>query len=306
MRALVLSGAGLNCERETAAALQLAGFRSEIVHIVDLIAAPEKLKQAQLLALVGGFSYGDHMGAALVLAEQMRRLGDALQDFIARDTLILGICNGCQLLLRLELLANAKWAFRANQSGRYECRWVHVRSCLDTPFTRKGQIIAIPVAHAEGQLFGGDHQQISLAYCDQHGAPAQGQHPLNPNGAEADAAAISAHQGRILALMPHPERALFPWQHPQILQLPSSKTKNVPITNSDFDTSSKAKNSPITNSDFDTSSKLNTTSTHPPQTTTPQPSTIHDPLSTIHYSLFTDQLAPAATIFTNATNYFQT
>ena len=115
MRALVLSGAGLNCERETAAALQLAGFRSEIVHIVDLIAAPEKLKRAQLLALVGGFSYGDHMGAALVLAEQMRRLGDALQDFIARDTLILGICNGCQLLLRLELLANAKWAFRANQ-----------------------------------------------------------------------------------------------------------------------------------------------------------------------------------------------
>ena len=167
MRALVLSGAGLNCERETAAALQLAGFRSEIVHIIDLIAAPEKLRQAQLLALVGGFSYGDHMGAALVLAEQMRRLGGALQDFIARDTLILGICNGCQLLLRLELLANSKWAFRANQSGRYECRWVHVRARLDTPFTRKGQIIPIPVAHAEGQLFGGDHQQISLSYCDQ-------------------------------------------------------------------------------------------------------------------------------------------
>ena len=292
MRALVLTGAGLNCERETAAALQLAGFRSEIVHIVDLIAAPEKLRQAQLLALVGGFSYGDHMGAALVLAEQMRRLGDALQNFIARDTLILGICNGCQLLLRLELLANSKWAFRANQSGRYECRWVHVRSCLDTPFTRKGQIIPIPVAHAEGQLFGGDHQQISLSYCDQHGAPARGQHPLNPNGAEADAAAISAHRGRILALMPHPERALFPWQHPQTLQaqLPSSKTKN----------------SPITNSDFDTSPKPNNTSTQPPQTqtTNPQLSTIHDPLSTIHYSLFIDQPAPAATIFTNATNYF--
>ena len=294
MRALVLTGAGLNCERETAAALQLAGFRSEIVHIVDLIAAPEKLRQAQLLALVGGFSYGDHMGAALVLAEQMRRLGDALENFIARDTLILGICNGCQLLLRLELLANSKWAFRANQSGRYECRWVHVRSCLDTPFTRKGQIIPIPVAHAEGQLFGGDHQQISLSYCDQHGAPARGQHPLNPNGAEADAAGISAHRGRILALMPHPERALFPWQHPQTLQaqLPSSKTKN----------------SPITNSDFDTSSKPNNTSTHPPQTTTLnyQLPPINYQLSTINYQLSIDHLAPAATIFTNATTHFQT
>ena len=277
MRALVLSGAGLNCERETAAALQLAGFRSEIVHIVDLIAAPEKLRQAQLLALVGGFSYGDHMGAALVLAEQMRRLGDALQDFIARDTLILGICNGCQLLLRLELLANAKWAFRANQSGRYECRWVHVRSCLDTPFTRKGQIIAIPVAHAEGQLFGGDHQQISLAYCDKHGAPAQGQHPLNPNGAEADAAAISAHRGRILALMPHPERALFPWQHPHPRTLCQQN------------------------------SNTNNTSTHPPQTqtTSPQLSTTHHQLSIINYQLSIDQLAPAATIFTNSANYFQ-
>ncbi len=213
-KALVLTGEGLNCERESAAALERVGFDAEIVHVVDLIDAPEKLQDKQLMLFSGGFSFGDHAGAAFVLAEQLRRIEDHLQKFIAKDNLALGICNGCQVLLRLGLFANSSWGFRANAGGHYECRWVHLKAAQDTAFTRKGDVFAIPVAHGEGQLFGGDASEIALQYVDAEGALAEAVYPLNPNGSERDTAAVSSNDGRVLAMMPHPERGFFNWHRP--------------------------------------------------------------------------------------------
>ncbi len=218
-KALVLTGAGLNCERESATSLEAVGFDAEIVHVIDLLDAPEKLKDKQLMLFSGGFSFGDHAGAAFVLAEQLRRIEDQLQNFIAQDNLMLGICNGCQVLLRLGLFAGSDWGFRANQGGHYECRWVHLKSAQDTAFFKKGELFPVPVAHGEGLLFGGDASQIALQYVDEKGAPAGGIYPTNPNGAEADTAALTSNDGRVLAMMPHPERGFFNWHRPDFAAL---------------------------------------------------------------------------------------
>ncbi len=217
-KALVLTGEGLNCERESAAALEAVGFDAEIAHVIDLIDAPEKLNDKQLMLFSGGFSYGDHAGAAFVLAEELRRIEDPLQSFIERGNLALGICNGAQVLLRLGLFAQSPWGFRANQRGHYECRWVHLRSTQDTAFTRKNDVFPIPVAHGEGLYFGGDEASIALQYVDENGGATQGKYPLNPNGSEMDAAAVCAHEGRVLAMMPHPERGFFNWHRPDFTQ----------------------------------------------------------------------------------------
>ncbi len=218
-KALVLTGEGLNCERESAAALEHVGFEAEIVHVIDLIESPEKLDDKQMMLYSGGFSYGDHAGAAFVLAEQLRRIGDALNRFVERDTLSLGICNGCQTLLHLGLFQDSAWGFRGNAGGHYECRWVNLRAAQDTPFLRKDDVFTIPVAHGEGQLFGGADEQIALQYCNEEGALAEGVYPLNPNGAAADTAGVTAHNGRVLAMMPHPERGFFNWHRPDFAQL---------------------------------------------------------------------------------------
>ncbi len=218
-KALVLAGEGLNCERESAAALEHVGIDAQIVHVIDLLDAPEVLNEKQMILFPGGFSFGDHAGAAMVLAEQLRRIEDQLQAFIARGNLALGICNGCQLLLRLGLFSNSNWGFRANAHGHYECRWVNLRAARDTAFFKAGDVFTVPVAHGEGLLFGGDASEIALQYCDEMGTPANGIYPMNPNGAEADCAAVSAHDGRVVAMMPHPERGYFNWHRPEFTEL---------------------------------------------------------------------------------------
>ncbi len=210
-RAVVLTGAGINCERESAAALNHVGFDATIIHIVDLLQDSSALDDARFLLFPGGFSYGDHAGAAFVLAEQMRRLEDVLKTFVEKKNLVLGICNGCQLLLRLGMIGESKWGFRENAGGHYECRWVNLKASQDSAFFKKGDIIPVPVAHGEGHLFGGDHAEIGLQYVDENGELAAGAYPINPNGAEADTAGVIAHDGRVLAMMPHPERGFFNW-----------------------------------------------------------------------------------------------
>lgn len=218
-KALVLTGAGLNCERESASALEAVGFEAEIVHVIDLLDAPEKLKEKQLILFPGGFSFGDYAGAAFVLAEQLRRIEDELRGFIEQGNLALGICNGCQVLLRLGLFSGSDWGFRANAGGHYECRWVNLKSTKDTAFFKKGEVFPVPVAHGEGLLFGGDASEIALEYVDAKGAVAKGVYPINPNGAELDAAGIEAHDGRVLAMMPHPERGFYNWHRPDFAAL---------------------------------------------------------------------------------------
>lgn len=214
-KALVLTGAGLNCERESASALTEVGFDAKIVHIVDLLENPKMLDERQLMLFSGGFSYGDHAGAGFVLAEELRRIEEVLNNFIARDRLMIGICNGCQVLLRLGLLSGSAWGFRANKGGHYECRWVELEAVRDTAFFAKGDRMPIPVAHGEGQLFGGDDGEIALRYV----TDTPGQYPQNPNGADRDAAGVTAYDGRVLAMMPHPERGFFNWQRPNFTAL---------------------------------------------------------------------------------------
>ncbi len=218
-KALVLTGEGLNCERESAGALEAVGFDAEIIHVIDLIDNPSALDDKQMMLFSGGFSFGDHAGAAFVLAEQLRRIEDQLHKFIAKNNLALGICNGCQVLLRLGLFSGSNWGFRANAGGHYECRWVNVKAAQDSAFFKKGERFPIPVAHGEGLLFGGSSDQIALQYVDEDGALADGVYPLNPNGAEQDTAAVSAYEGRVVAMMPHPERGFFNWQRPNFTAL---------------------------------------------------------------------------------------
>lgn len=224
-RALVIAGYGLNCEEETAHALTLAGFKSAIRHINDLADAPEELKQVQLLAIPGGFSYGDDTGSGNAFAQKMRlTLGDHLKEFVTRDTLTIGICNGCQISANLGLApaiggqyGERQVAVTHNASARYQCRWVDVAAQqTNSPWLAGIESMRIPVAHGEGRFMMHDttlktlqdNNQIALRYT-KDGKVANGEFPYNPNGATDDIAGLTDPSGRVLILMPHPERGMF-------------------------------------------------------------------------------------------------
>ncbi len=214
--AIVLSGYGLNCEAETAHAFAAAGADARVVHVADLVAAPDMLGNAQILAVPGGFSYGDDTGSGNALAQMLRlRLGEALAAFHARDTLTIGICNGCQTLVRLGLLeGRTDIALTHNAGGRYECRWVDLAPEGASPWLRGVGRLRIPVAHGEGRfvLAPGAAPRVALRYITPDGARAGGAFPANPNGSTGDIAGVTDASGRVLALMPHPERGMYAWQ----------------------------------------------------------------------------------------------
>lgn len=227
---LVLAGYGLNCEEETLFAMEHVGFNGIIRHINDVIAAPQILNDVQVLIVPGGFSYGDDTGSGNAFAQKMKLgLSDHLQKFIARDTLTLGICNGCQILANLGLVPGFKdrpqerlVAATYNDPARYQCRWVHVKVNINaSPWLKDVNQLYIPVAHGEGRFMMdrdifeamGENGQLVMQYCDPvSGEAAHGAFPLNPNGSCCDLAGITDQTGRILAMMPHPERGMFTWQ----------------------------------------------------------------------------------------------
>ncbi|MCE5279171.1 MAG: phosphoribosylformylglycinamidine synthase I [Planctomycetaceae bacterium] len=233
VKALVLRAAGTNCDRETTYALEQAGFSVDRVHVFRLMENPAALKDYQFLVIPGGFSYGDDVAAGKILANQMLyRLAEPLNDFVAADKLALGICNGFQVMIKAGLLpwgkvepagAGRDATLAWNDNGRFEDRWVHMRTDSDKcVFLPKGQIIALPIAHGEGKfvpreasvldaLRSGD--QIPLRYVDEAGQ--SGGYPVNPNGSTDDIAGLCDPTGRIMGLMPHPERFIDPTQHPQ-------------------------------------------------------------------------------------------
>lgn len=225
-RVLVLSGYGLNCEEETAFTFARAGAEPEVVHVNDLIDGRRTLADFQIFAIPGGFSYGDDTGSGNALANRIRNhLWDQVQAFIARDTLTIGICNGCQVAVNLGLITapgqpagERSVALLHNASLRYQCRWVDVAVANDrSPWLQGIRSLHIPVAHGEGnfQLAETARQtfaaagMIALRYVNADGTPANGAFPANPNGSYDDIAGLTDHTGRILALMPHPERAIF-------------------------------------------------------------------------------------------------
>lgn len=237
-RVCVLRAPGTNCDLETAHAFDLAGGVSERIHLFDLLENPGKLKQYQILCVPGGFSYGDDIGAGVIFASEIRRqLGDVFQEHLQRETLTLGICNGFQVLLKAGVLPDGPSASAGttgertvtltwNNSGKYIARWVHLS--VDSPqsvFLKGIDTIEMPLAHAEGKLCVKDPAQVAqwqaagqlaVRYCDAAGQTSDEvlSEEWNPNGSIANIAGLSDPTGRVLGLMPHPERFLFETQHP--------------------------------------------------------------------------------------------
>lgn len=225
-RVCVLRAAGTNCEAETAHAFERFGARAEVVHVNRALEDPARLDGVDVLAIPGGFSYGDDAGAGAVWACELReRLGDPLLALVARGGLVMGICNGFQVLVRLGLLPGLdaplgvrEVALADNDSHKYEDRWVTLgiasRRCVfvgDMPAPR------LPVAHGEGRIVCLDaatrarlvaEDRVVFQYVDAGGTPTES-YPANPNGSELGIAGLTDATGQVLGLMPHPERALF-------------------------------------------------------------------------------------------------
>ena len=228
VRVLVLRAPGINCDEETAYAWQLAGAHAERHHVRRLIEKPDLLASYQVLTIPGGFSYGDDIASGKILAGQLKHhLGEAIGALLDRGGLILGICNGFQVLVRMRLLPGPDLAkavsLTLNDSGRYEDRWVRVRADVSNcPFLAPGETYHLPVAHAEGKVVVAHGEagaaalansgRIALRYVDRRGNPAA--YPGNPNGSIENAAALVNDTGKVLGLMPHPERHILPTHSP--------------------------------------------------------------------------------------------
>lgn len=235
VKTLVLRTAGTNCDAETVFAFERCGSRVDLVHINRLFSGEKKLSDYQILALPGGFSYGDDIISGRILANELRlRLGEEIAKFIEAGKLIIGICNGFQVLVRAGILAGPleeggnvsaftqNTTLTYNDSGRFEARWVHLKTCGKSVWTKDlDPIIAVPVAHGEGKFLAQDdavlekiqiHDQVAFRYCDEEGNPPN--YPGDPNGSVDHIAGICDRTGRILGMMPHPERHFLSIQHP--------------------------------------------------------------------------------------------
>jgi len=232
-KALVLRAAGTNCDLETQYALEQAGFLAERVHVFRLMEDPDALRRFQFLVIPGGFSYGDDVAAGKILANQMlHRLAEPLNEFLSAGKVMLGICNGFQVMIKSGLLpwgrvdpaqAHRDATLTWNDSGRFEDRWVHLRADSDKCiFLPKGQVISLPIAHGEGKFVARNDgvvdklrqgDQVAVRYVDKDGRA--GAYPINPNGSVDDIAGICDPSGRALGLMPHPERFVEITHHPQ-------------------------------------------------------------------------------------------
>lgn len=224
---LVITGYGINCEEETSYAFRTAGAQPSIIHINDIIENRSILRDYQILVFPGGFSYGDDTGSGKALANRIKNnLPDEISEFIRRDTLMLGICNGFQVLVNLGVVpategftGRSQAALEYNKSFMYQCRWIDVKIEKDSPciFTRGIDRMHIPVAHGEGNFYApteildqiNSAKQVTMRYVKQDGSPASGEFPYNPNGSVMDIASICSPDGRIMGMMPHPERGMF-------------------------------------------------------------------------------------------------
>lgn len=232
-RVLILRAPGTNCDGETQFAFEQAGALAERIHVNRLREQPRLLQRYQILVVPGGFSYGDDVAAGKILAVELTHfLGEALRRFRDAERLVLGICNGFQTLLKAGLLIppdeDGPLATLAhNMQGKFEDRWVYLQAVPGKcPFLTGYTRLHVPVAHGEGRfvcraswiLQGLDQAgQVVLRYVAENGQPAS--YPANPNGSAGDVAGLCDATGRVLGLMPHPERHVLPTQHPRWTRL---------------------------------------------------------------------------------------
>ena len=248
-RICVLRAPGTNCDVETADAFDVSGGKSDCIHLFRMIERPELLDEYQILCVPGGFSYGDDIGSGVVAASQLRsHLGNVLHRFLESDKLVLGICNGFQVLLKAGILpgGSAGWndtqpnksrsTLTWNSNGKYTARWVHCKvTTSNNVFLQGIDELDLPIAHAEGRIVVEDDSvvahwehggQISLRYTNWPNAessdrthPVNDRYDANPNGSTGNIAGLSDPTGRVFGLMPHPERFLFGTQHPHWTRL---------------------------------------------------------------------------------------
>jgi len=236
IKVCILRVGGTNCDAETKRAMEDLGVEAEIVHL-NTIVAKKNLLDYTALVFPGGFAYGDYVRAGAILAKGvLAKLGDQLKRFVMEERPILGICNGFQVLVEAGLLPGfdgvselPQAALATNVPIGYRCMWVHLKhenddKCVFTKRLHKGEVLRIPVAHAEGRFMFEkekerhylqklcDNDQLVFRYCTEDGEYAEGQYPANPNGAFHDIAGICDSTGTIFGLMPHPERAYYGWQ----------------------------------------------------------------------------------------------
>lgn len=228
---LILRAPGTNCDQESGFAFDMAGGKSSFAHINQLVETPSMINDYQILCLPGGFSYGDDIAAGRILASKMQsRLSDVLAEFHAAGKLILGICNGFQILIKSGFLlppddqglpATLTW----NDSGRFVDCWVNLKTDNDKcVFLKDVDQMYLPIAHAEGKFVPrndavleqlSSNHQLALKYCLPDGHNGDVAYPHNPNGSTAHVAGICDETGRIFGLMPHPERHIDPMHHPR-------------------------------------------------------------------------------------------
>ena len=231
VKVLVITGFGLNCEKETSAAFEYCGATPEQVHLNDILSGERKLDEFQILAFIGGFSFGDHLGSGTVFANRVKyNLKKQLEEFIAAGKLIIGICNGFQTLTRLGIAPalNGNYfeqeiALDHNDCGTFRDDWVYIKADQKSPciFTKGVDVIRLPIRHGEGKLVADEKiitevEKKNLAavkYCDADGSLAS-KFSANPNGSINSIAGVCDETGRVFGLMPHPEAFLSPFNSP--------------------------------------------------------------------------------------------
>lgn len=230
-KVLILRAPGTNCEIETEFAFRLAGAQTTLMHVNRLIESPAEAQGHQILCFPGGFSYGDDIAAGRILAQQLKvHLSDMVNDFRSSDRLVLGICNGMQIMMRLGIFfedsATPPATLTLNRQARFEDRWVHLAtSPSPCVFLRGIDKMYLPMAHAEGRLAIRDDAarsalasagQLCLRYATAEGSATDEPlpFPTNPNGSQLNVAGLCDTTGRIFGLMPHPERHIDPTHHP--------------------------------------------------------------------------------------------
>jgi len=228
-KALILTGYGINCEEETKYAFEKAGANAEIVHVNDLIAGNRKLQDYRILAFPGGFSYGDDTGSGNALANRIRNhLWKSVEKFVEEENLVIGICNGFQVMVNLGLLpaldkeyGKRQAALVHNDNANYIDRWVDLKFSGKSPWAKGLNTISIPIAHGEGKFFAPQEilekinslDLVAAKYVEGEACKYQNM-KANPNGALENIASITDVSGRLIGMMPHPERAMFFTQLP--------------------------------------------------------------------------------------------
>ena len=244
VRVAVLFGFGINCDRETAAVFDMVGGISERLHVNNLVQGNRSLEEFDILAVPGGFSFGDHLGSGRLLGNRLRfALREQLQKFVSSGKPIIGICNGFQALVKTGLLPGPENAslepdliqrasLTLNNTGRYEDRWVTLEFDSQSPciWTKGIQRIECPVRHGEGRFVMptnseldrlSTNHQLTVRYVDPSTESGAGlsddllPFPLSPNGSMRNIAGICDPTGLVFGLMPHPEAFYTMWLHPE-------------------------------------------------------------------------------------------